>query len=93
MTADDFAHRLREVSNRTFYRILERIYVSIRYRNLILKIIFHLLKVSPMDDYPIVIKTLPLTTDKLRITLCCNNSDSDVEDAIIKIKSVINEYT
>ncbi|XP_065219421.1 uncharacterized protein LOC135844943 [Planococcus citri] len=60
LTADDLAHRLREV--------------------------------SPMDDYPIVIKTLPLTPDKLRITLCCNNSDSDVEDAIMKIKTVINEY-
>ena len=45
-----------------------------------------------MDDYPIVVKTLPLTPDKLRITLCCNNSDSDVEDAIMKIKTVINEY-
>lgn len=60
LSADDFAHRLREV--------------------------------SPNDDYPIVVKTLPLTSDKLRITLCCNNSDSDVEDAIIKIKTAINEY-
>ncbi|XP_065219661.1 uncharacterized protein LOC135845122 [Planococcus citri] len=48
---------------------------------------------SETDDPSLVtIKTLPLGTDVLRFVLCINNTTNDVEQAIVRIKHIVNEF-
>ncbi|XP_065226812.1 uncharacterized protein LOC135850034 isoform X2 [Planococcus citri] len=56
------------------------------------KFIGRLNKFSIQDEDPVMIKALPVGDRTVRLVLCINNSKSDVEAAIIKIKKVIDEF-
>ncbi len=50
------------------------------------------LQVSDNEKIPVIVKALIINEECIRLVVNCNISESDVEDAIRKICSVVNEF-